>query len=112
MLVREDKANLQGGSFSIRVPLKENIDSIWILLALTAISGQFDHFFSAFNNSICGVSINLRKRYFKRGLKRVEEEMYPLSSSHLSLARRCSPFGVPTPNRLTSPKSPIIRFPS
>ena len=60
--VWEDEANLHGGSFSIKVPLKENLDSVWILLALTAVSGQFDHFMSSFNNAICGVSINMRKR--------------------------------------------------
>lgn len=59
--VWEDEANLHGGSFSIKVPLKENLDSVWILLALTAVSGQFDHFMSSFNNAICGVSINMRK---------------------------------------------------
>jgi len=56
----EDQANVNGGSFSFRIPL-DDADEIWTQLTLNAISGQIDLILSQSFDELCGVSIGKRK---------------------------------------------------
>jgi len=57
----EDKANVNGGSFTFRISSADTYDEIWTTVSLNAIAGQFDLFLSDYFNEICGVSIGMRK---------------------------------------------------